>query len=47
VTVAGIVGPILLYTVVQWTGRGRFLFERPAWAYIDRPRRREALVPAE
>ena len=25
---------IALYLVVQWTGRGRFLFERPAWAHL-------------
>lgn len=33
-----IVGSILvslgLYGLVQWTGRGRFLFERPAWAHL-------------
>ncbi|MDB5563135.1 MAG: acyltransferase [Hyphomicrobiales bacterium] len=23
-----------LYGLVQWTGRGKFLFERPAWAHI-------------
>ncbi len=23
-----------LYLAVQWTGRGRFLFERPAWAHL-------------
>jgi uncharacterized membrane protein YcfT len=48
VTTAGMIGPIIFYGMVQWTGWGRFLFERPAWAHIDRPRRRrEALVPAE
>ena len=25
---------ILVYRAVQWTGRGKFLFERPAWAHI-------------
>jgi uncharacterized membrane protein YcfT len=33
-----IVGAILvsvgLYGLVQWTGRGRFLFSRPAWAHL-------------
>ena len=24
-----------LYGLVQWTGRARFLFERPAWAYLS------------
>jgi hypothetical protein len=30
-----------------WSGYGKFLFERPAWARLDQPRRRAALVPAE
>jgi uncharacterized membrane protein YcfT len=49
VTAAGIAGPIVLYAFVQWTGFGRFLFERPQWARIDAggQRRREVLVPAE
>ena len=49
VTLAGILGPIVLYLLVTWTGYGRFLFERPNWARIDQPyrRRREAMVPAE
>jgi uncharacterized membrane protein YcfT len=25
---------VALYGLVQWNGRGRFLFERPAWAHI-------------
>ena len=36
VTISGVVGPVVLYGLVQWTGWGRFLFERPDWAYIDR-----------
>jgi uncharacterized membrane protein YcfT len=48
VTLAGITGPIVLYALIQWTGVGKFLFERPIWARIDQPyRRREAMVPAE
>ncbi len=49
VTLAGILGPIVLYALIQWTGYGKFLFERPDWARIDGPYRRpkEALVPAE
>ena len=45
----GIVGPIVLYAFVQWTGFGKFLFERPAWARIDRPLPADAtaMVPAE
>ena len=52
VTMIGVAGPVLFYALVQWSGVGRFLFERPAWARIDGPRRRakepqEAMVPAE
>jgi len=49
VTSAGILGPVVLYALIRWTGYGKFLFERPDWARIDGPyrRRREALVPAE
>jgi uncharacterized membrane protein YcfT len=27
---------VVLYALIQMTGWGRFLFERPDWAYIDR-----------
>ncbi len=49
VTLAGIIGPVFLYAFIQWTGAGRFLFERPSWARLDAPYRRprEAIVPAE
>jgi uncharacterized membrane protein YcfT len=48
VTISGIVGPIVFYTLIQWTGWGRFLFERPLWARIDGPyRRKQTMVPAE
>lgn len=36
VNIAAVVGPVMLYWAIQWTGWGRFLFERPDWAYIDR-----------
>lgn len=36
VTIAGIVGPVLLYLAIQKTGWGKFLFERPDWAWIDK-----------
>ncbi|MCU0789772.1 MAG: acyltransferase family protein [Nitratireductor sp.] len=35
VTVAGVCGPVVLYWIIQRTGIGRFLFERPAWARIE------------
>jgi uncharacterized membrane protein YcfT len=49
VTLSGIVAPVVFYALVQWTGWGKFLFERPAWARIDGPYRRPrgAMVPAE
>jgi uncharacterized membrane protein YcfT len=49
VTLSGILGPVILYGLVQWTGWGKFLFERPAWTRIDGPyrRRKQTLVPAE
>jgi uncharacterized membrane protein YcfT len=34
VMVTAILASIALYLVVQWTGRGKFLFERPAWAHL-------------
>lgn len=37
VTMAAVAGPAILYLLIQWTGYGRFLFERPDWAYLDRP----------
>ncbi len=44
--VAAVVGPVVLYGLVQWSGRGKWLFERPAWARIDRPARSQGLQPA-
>jgi uncharacterized membrane protein YcfT len=46
---------VALYGLVQWSGRGRFLFERPAWAHIPgtpgsrqyKARAAAAAVPAE
>ena len=35
VTVAGVSGPVILHYLVQRTGYGKFLFERPRWARID------------
>ena len=44
VTIAGVVGPVVLYLLIQRIGWGRFLFERPAWAYIDRAPARTKLA---
>jgi uncharacterized membrane protein YcfT len=47
-TVAAVVGPVILYGMVNWSGYGQFLFERPQWAKIDGPAARsEKLQPAE
>ena len=29
-----ILASLALYGLVQWTGCGKFLFERPAWAHL-------------
>jgi uncharacterized membrane protein YcfT len=51
-----LVSPLVLYWLIQKTGWGRFLFERPAWAHIPgtpgshgyiRPERKQHAVPAE
>ena len=34
VMLVAILVPVGLYGLVQWTGRGKFLFERPDWAHI-------------
>ncbi len=34
VMLVAIVSPLILYWIVQKTGKGRFLFTRPAWAHI-------------
>jgi uncharacterized membrane protein YcfT len=48
VTIAGIVGPVILYGLIRWSGWGRFLFERPDWAWIDRAGRpKQAIQPAQ
>ncbi|NBN65638.1 acyltransferase family protein [Pannonibacter tanglangensis] len=34
VTIAAVTGPVILFLLVERTGLGRFLFERPAWARL-------------
>jgi uncharacterized membrane protein YcfT len=50
-TLAGVVGPVALKLAVDWSGYGKFLFNRPQWATIDRPAAggspRPSLAPAE
>ncbi|SDP29959.1 Uncharacterized membrane protein YcfT [Phyllobacterium sp. YR620] len=46
--ICGVIGPVILYGLIQWTGYGQFLFKRPPWAHIDRaPAPREAMASAE
>ncbi|WP_099867125.1 acyltransferase family protein [Pararhizobium haloflavum] len=33
--IAAVSGPVVLYLVIQWSGWGRFLFERPRWARLE------------
>lgn len=50
VTLAAVSGPIILHLMINWTGYGKFLFERPSWAVIDRPKATKtgpSLQPAE
>jgi len=46
VTLAGVAGPLVLHAIVERTGRGRFLFERPAFARLDGGRPALRLAPA-
>ncbi len=48
-TLVAVVSPLIGYWIIQKIGFGRFLFERPAWAHIDRPRRGQpvTIAPAE
>jgi uncharacterized membrane protein YcfT len=34
VMAAALTAPLVLYALIQWTGWGKFLFERPAWAHL-------------
>ncbi|KAB2690327.1 acyltransferase family protein [Brucella tritici] len=46
-TASGVIGPVILYGLVQWSGYGQFLFRRPGWAYIDQaPQKKTAAVAA-
>ncbi|GLK74835.1 acyltransferase [Methylopila jiangsuensis] len=47
VTVVAVVTPLALEWLVMRTGRGRFLFVRPAAFHIDRPKGDRRLQPAE
>jgi uncharacterized membrane protein YcfT len=46
VTTVGVISPLILYRITEITGRGRFLFERPAVFRIDGKKQPE-LQPAE
>ncbi|MCO4317050.1 acyltransferase family protein [Phyllobacterium sp. 21LDTY02-6] len=36
--ICGVLGPVVLFGLIQLTGYGQFLFSRPEWAKIERPR---------
>jgi uncharacterized membrane protein YcfT len=48
-----VISPLILYWLIQLTGWGKFLFERPAWAHLPgtpgarEPRKAPAQTPAE
>lgn len=47
VTAAGVIGPVILFEIVRRTGYGRFLFERPNWAKLERAAKpRQTLHPS-
>ncbi|MEX0345693.1 MAG: acyltransferase family protein [Rhizobiaceae bacterium] len=43
--IAGVSGPVILHFMIKWTGWGKFLFERPDWAKIDKPSKNLAAAP--
>jgi uncharacterized membrane protein YcfT len=47
VLLVALTAPLVLYALIQWTGFGKFLFERPAWAHLPgTPGAREKTAPA-
>ncbi|WP_323013657.1 acyltransferase family protein [Devosia sp.] len=43
-----VVSPLVLFWLVERTGRGKFLFERPAWAHLgEAPAGKARIAPAE
>jgi uncharacterized membrane protein YcfT len=46
VMVFAIGASLALYLLVQWTGRGKFLFERPAWAHLPGTKGSRSYQPA-
>ncbi len=51
VTMAGVIGPVVLYELTRFTGWGTFLFKRPDWAWLEKPiskaEAKASLQPAE
>ncbi len=49
VIVISIVSPLVLYWIIQQTGHGKFLFERPAWAHLPGSAKpaKPVIAPAE
>lgn len=44
VTISGVVGPVIFYGLIQWTGWGKFLFERPEWAKLEKASPKKATL---
>lgn len=47
VTAGGVIGPVVIYGLIQWSGFGKFLFERPKWASIEKRFSEPRLAAAE
>lgn len=46
VMAAAVIGPLILYWLIERTGWGKFLFERPAWAHLPGTRQSRPAQPA-
>lgn len=47
VTIAGVLGPVILFTLINLTGWGKFLFERPKWAMLEKTSPKKAVLHTE
>lgn len=47
VTAASVAGPVIFYMLIQWTGWGKFLFERPEWAKLEKASPAKAVLHSE
>lgn len=47
VTASAVIGPVIFYLMIQWTGWGKFLFERPNWAKLENDSPEKATLHTE